>query len=107
MGKRGPTATFPGKGRHCVAYSRWGNAGQPQLAADTDGAMHPYSRWGNAGQPQHPPPAGRVAVTYSRWGNAGQPQLDGQLDAERVLIADGETRANRNYKDFLVDGTIL
>ena len=35
---------------------------------------------------------------YSRWGNAGQPQHETALHVRQLIIADGETRANRNRK---------
>ncbi len=44
---------------------------------------------------------------YSRWGNAGQPQRHREALLQRGLIADGETRANRNHTNQGCDDVFL
>ncbi len=58
------------------------------------------------------PTATRRATTtrrdpYSRWGNAGQPQLMAAVNDVAPLIADGETRANRNVRKHMRHSRIL
>ncbi len=51
---------------------------------------------GKRGPTATPTRVARLAEPYSRWGNAGQPQLIHPEVTDISLIADGETRANRN-----------
>ena len=44
---------------------------------------------------------------YSRWGNAGQPQLIERQADGGGIIADGETRANRNHSGAGKDRQII
>ncbi len=99
MGKRGPTATPTRVARLAEPYSRWGNAGQPQLihpevtdiSLIADGETRANRNFGRIGD-------GRASLI-----------ADGETRANRnrctawcrraSLIADGETRANRNSAD--------
>ncbi len=96
MGKRGPTATPTRVARLAEPYSRWGNAGQPQLihpevtdiSLIADGETRANRNFGRIGD-------GRASLIADGETRANRNSAD-QRTLVIGLIADGETRANRN-----------
>ena len=74
MGECGPTATQNPEGVKWVSYSRWGNAGQPQL-------------------PEAPITMLRIIADGGMRANRN---TTGHVDEALKVIADGGMRANRN-----------
>src|SRR5580692_2748647 len=99
MGKRGPTATRQADWMPQGYSSRWGNEGQPQLDAARTQTTANSSRWGNEGQPQRRGSAGLIGDTLADGETRANRNWNLVLFHIRITLADGETRANRNAAD--------